>query len=64
MQTNPETITQKVRRLEAESIALTARVDQVDCMNRTLLVRCERADAWIVRLVGLLEKQYAKDNGG
>lgn len=57
MQTAPESIPQKIARLEAESIALTARLDQISMMNRTLLVRCERADAWIRRLVVLLEKQ-------
>lgn len=61
MQTNPETIPQKVARLQAESIALTARLDQIAMMNRTLLVRCERADAQIARLVKIRENRYMKE---
>ena len=53
-----ESVEVKIARLEVESLTLLARLDQIEQLNCELQVRAQRAEWWLSKLVGILEKMY------
>ena len=55
-----ESVEQQIARLEIESMTLLSRLDQAEKRQEILTLRCERAEAWVGRMVVILEGMRAK----
>lgn len=56
MNAAPESVDAKIARLEVESLTLLARLDQAEKRMDLLLVRAQRAEWWVTKLISILEK--------